>query len=120
MDQQIKLIGGVEFRIWYDYSWARWNIIVVETCGEAGHLLNWRLMNGGEIFKDKIADGSIPATFLTLSRDEGAGLFAAMAEAMAKQGIRTDSDHKLLGILEAQRYHLEDLRKLLKLQGGAG
>lgn len=39
----------------------------------------------------------------------------AFAEALDKGNIKTDKDAKIEGKFEAQRYHLEDLRKLLKL-----
>ena len=44
----------------------------------------------------------------------------ALAEALDKNGIKIDKDAKMEGLLEATRYHLEDLRKLLKLniEGG--
>ena len=38
------------------------------------------------------------------------------AEALDEKKIKTDRDAKIQGTLEAQRYHLEDLRKLLKLR----
>ncbi len=38
----------------------------------------------------------------------------AFAEALSKQGIKTESDHKIQGILEATKYHLEDMRKIAK------
>ena len=41
----------------------------------------------------------------------------AMAEAIDRNGIRTDSDAKIQGIMEATKYHLEDLRSLLNLKG---
>jgi len=40
----------------------------------------------------------------------------ALAEALDEKGIKTDKDAKIEGILEATKYHLEDLRKLLKLK----
>ena len=42
-------------------------------------------------------------------------LMKAMAEALDKEGIKTDNDAKLQGTIDATRYHLEDLRTLLKL-----
>lgn len=41
---------------------------------------------------------------------------AALAEALDKNGIKTDKDAKIQGTLDATKYHLEDLRKLLKLK----
>lgn len=40
----------------------------------------------------------------------------ALAEELDKAGVKTDSDAKMQGILEAQKYHLEDLRTMLKLK----
>lgn len=40
----------------------------------------------------------------------------ALAEALDKNGIKTDKDAKIEGTLEATRRHLDDLRKLLKLK----
>ena len=42
--------------------------------------------------------------------------FKAMGEFVSNKGIKTDSDMKREGILEATKYHLEDLRHLLKLK----
>lgn len=36
----------------------------------------------------------------------------ALAEAFATKGIKTNNDHKNEGLLEATKYHLEDMRKL--------
>ena len=41
--------------------------------------------------------------------------FKAMAETLDERGIKTENDSKLQGTMEAMRYHLEDMRKLLKL-----
>lgn len=40
----------------------------------------------------------------------------AFAEALDKKGVKTENDHKIAGTLEATRFHLEDMRKLLKLK----
>ena len=39
-----------------------------------------------------------------------------LADAIANMGIKTDSDFKIQGLLEATKYHLEDMRSLLKLK----
>lgn len=44
----------------------------------------------------------------------------SLAEALDEQNIKTDKDAKIQGTLEASRYHLEDLRKLLKLDKETG
>lgn len=43
-------------------------------------------------------------------------IMKAMCEAFTANGIKTDNDHKIEGTLEATKYHLEDLRNLLKLR----
>ena len=40
----------------------------------------------------------------------------AMSDMLAEKGIKPDRDAKIEGTLEATRYHLEDLRTLLKLK----
>lgn len=39
----------------------------------------------------------------------------AFANSMASQGIKTTNDSKNEGLLEATKYHLEDMRKIAKL-----
>ncbi len=36
----------------------------------------------------------------------------SLANAVSGAGVKTESDHKILGVLEATKYHLEDMRKL--------
>lgn len=43
-------------------------------------------------------------------------ILLAFAKALEKQGIETDSEAKIKGLLEATKYHLDDMRKLLKLK----
>lgn len=50
----------------------------------------------------------------TLSLDSGT--MQAFAEALDKEGIKTDKDAKIEGTLEATRAHLEDLQRLLNLK----
>ncbi len=52
---------------------------------------------------------------LTLSRDVSIPFLKSMRESLDEYGIKGDNDFKIKGLLEAQKYHLEDLRKLLKL-----
>jgi len=37
----------------------------------------------------------------------------SLAEALDKQGVKTENDYKIQGILEATKYHLEDMRRLV-------
>ena len=45
-------------------------------------------------------------------------LLHSLAEALDEKNIKTDKDAKIEGTLSATRYHLEDLRTLLKLKKG--
>ena len=44
------------------------------------------------------------------------GFLQEVAEELDKIGVKTEKDAKIQGTLEATRFHLGDLRKLLKLQ----
>jgi hypothetical protein len=37
----------------------------------------------------------------------------SMAEALDSQGVKTENDHKVVGLLEATRAHLDDMRKIV-------
>ena len=39
-----------------------------------------------------------------------------LAEALDNEGIKTDNDFKIQGLLEATKLHLNDMRRLLKLE----
>lgn len=39
----------------------------------------------------------------------------AFADSLASKGIKTVNDHKNEGLLEATKYHLEDMRKIAKV-----
>jgi len=60
---------------------------------------------------------SVEPTF-ELPAFEAHKIMKSLAEALDEQGIKTDNDAKIQGTLEATRYHLEDLRKILKLDKG--
>lgn len=69
---------------------------------------NWR--------RNEIKDGFMQEPSLILPGSIANEIMQAMANAFAEKGLKTDSDHKIQGTLEATKYHLEDLRKLLKLE----
>ncbi len=50
---------------------------------------------------------------MRISPDLAPAWFQAWAEAMDTHGVKTDSDAKIAGILEATREHLKDLQKLV-------
>jgi hypothetical protein len=59
--------------------------------------------------------GAIAEPTIHLHPSESHIFLKSFAEALVKNGIKTESDYKIQGILQAQTYHLNDLRKLLKL-----
>lgn len=54
---------------------------------------------------------------LRIHRMDSDGFLQALAKALDDRGVKTDADAKKEGLLEATKYHLEDLRHLLKLRG---
>jgi len=90
------------------------------------HVLLVREREDGKLWVGRVeADGTInyveqeQATIVRptfILHDEAELFLKACAEELARQGIKTDNDHKIEGKLEATRYHLEDLRAMLKLK----
>ncbi len=66
-------------------------------------------------FEEVISDAYIKPT-LILKNKVGREFMSAMADMLDKNGIKTEKTSKLEGTLEATKYHLEDMRKLLKLK----
>lgn len=54
--------------------------------------------------------------FMTLSVIMAQELLQSLSEALDKAGFTTPSTKKAEGLLEATKYHLEDMRKMLKLK----
>jgi len=61
-------------------------------------------------------EGEIIKPTLIFYHFVGEEFLKSLAEALDEKGIKTEQDAKIAGTLEATRYHLEDLRKLLKLK----
>ena len=59
-------------------------------------------------------DRQIEPTFV-IGRGFAQNFLKSWVEAITKEGIKPEADSKLEGKIEAISYHLEDLRKLLKL-----
>jgi hypothetical protein len=60
-----------------------------------------------------LAEGNMPVvedSYFTVMDDDG---LQALADALAKRGVKTRNDHKNEGLLEATRSHLEDMRTLV-------
>lgn len=50
---------------------------------------------------------------ISLGHFEGQEFLKAMAEALDENGVKTDNDNKIAGLLEAKKEHLADMRKLV-------
>lgn len=80
-----------------------------------------RLINGATMFfthngtvktiKEGDAYQEDDVWFAEMSDDQ----LQAFADSLASKGIKTINDHKNEGLLEATKYHLEDMRKIAKL-----
>ena len=67
-------------------------------------------------FKKIDADNRKLVPLFELPKELADQFFKALAEALDEKDIKTDNDFKIKGLLDATKYHLEDLRKLLKLK----
>lgn len=95
-----------------DYS-LELKLWIVDDQSERRKLLNYK--DGIWIATD-IENGVQGEPSLILPGRLGEEVMQAMAEAFSKRGIKTENDHKIQGTLEATKYHLEDLRKILKIE----
>ena len=68
------------------------------------------------VFKKRVSGVSAKPTLGI--EDYDGNFLTNLAEELDKRDIKTDKDAKIQGILEATRFHLRDLRELLKLKGG--
>lgn len=60
-----------------------------------------------EVKQDEMSD---PNDYFV--RFESLDQLHAIAEALANYGVKTSNDHKNEGLLEATKYHLEDMRRI--------
>lgn len=67
-------------------------------------------------FKELKDNDIYPEPSLVIPDSFAEELMTDLAEQLDKNNIKTDKDAKIQGTLEAQKYHLEDLRRLLKLK----
>ena len=69
-----------------------------------------------ELVFEELPECSVVEPTLKVCQSEAIELLQSMAEELDKKGIDTEKDAKIKGTLEATRVHLQDLRKLLKLE----
>lgn len=70
--------------------------------------IEWEKERPGEVY---------PKASLTVEGGDSETFLQVLAEALARHGVKTDKDAKIEGTLQATRYHLEDMREMLKLKG---
>lgn len=64
----------------------------------------------------EVKESGMIAPTLSIPGIMGRELLNNLAEALDEKGIKTDKDAKIEGTLEATKYHLEDMRHLMKLK----
>jgi hypothetical protein len=67
------------------------------------------------VFKE-YKDGKMVEPTIRLGQEFSIPFMQAMADELSKNGIRTEMDKQNEGSLAATKYHLSDLRKLLKIK----
>lgn len=103
----------MKVQIWKDYAFGGTKISFYEVYDRKVIVYNLFTNEKKELNDDE----QCPENFmLHLHYGMDQEVFKALAEALDEQGIKTDKDAKIKGTLEATRFHLEDLRKLLKLK----
>lgn len=76
---------------------------------------DWAFAKPMEFVFETRKDGEDIKPTLTIDGFEAEQFLKAMAEALDEKDIKTDKDAKIEGTLNATKYHLEDMRTLLKL-----
>ena len=103
----------MKVQIWQDYGFGETQMTFYEVEGKDIYVYNLYTRE-----RKKIGESSqCPEEFmLHIPHSMDTAIFQALAEALDERGIKTDKDAKIQGTLEATRFHLEDLRKMLKLK----
>lgn len=100
----------IEVKIGEDIARMGIAIVVLNRDNNKAEVIN---LYTGEIKKLETGE-LIPDNFIIKLSDYVAQEFLqGLAEALDKRGIKTDKDAKIQGLLEATKYHLEDMRKIV-------
>lgn len=102
-----------EARVWFDHSRQSWCVLVLRGDGQKTYVAKSQVFEYVEAPEPGVA---MEPTFVFYGHD-GEAILRQIIDALAKNGVKDDSDAKIAGTLEATRYHLEDLRTALKNQG---
>ncbi len=102
----------MKIKIGESFETDSYNIVFYEKDGMDAILYNFytgdtKRIKTGEAFKNDFIF-KVPSRLMP-------DLLKAMADCLEEQRVQTDSQAKIEGTLNATKYHLEDLRKLLKL-----
>jgi hypothetical protein len=117
MDNNFKV------RIWQDFSTEEIRMVFLSYHQPGTEVIN---LYTGKV--ETVEEGdTIPSDYIIkLPRYFADDLLKALAEALDEKNIKTDNDAKIQGVLEATKYHLEDMRKIaltafnFNLIGGKG
>lgn len=103
------MVGKMEVRIASD-AWN--NLVKVLICQKLGDGRT-AVVRPTNLILDAIEEGTLVEPSFQITPDIAQELFVALAEALDERGIKTDSDAKIAGTLEATREHLKDLQKIV-------
>ncbi len=91
-----------------------------DPCFGAVQILFWEERNGKRYVVEPLKmtlkecpDGFIYEPTLRINASSAGQFLTAFAEALDHEGVKTDSDAKIAGTLEATREHLKDLQKIV-------
>ena len=105
---------GLEVRYWFDPA-ANAHCLLISKQLHDG---TWQVAKPMALeFVDAPPQGTRVDPSMEFDGYQGSEIVKLLVEALSGAGVKTDSDAKLAGTLEATRYHLEDLRTALKNQG---
>lgn len=99
-------------------DWDRWltNLLIYrETSGDMIRVL---YIEDPETWTMKEVEFSAMQADIPPSLRLPSGVIKALMPALQAHGIKPPDEHKIAGLYEATKYHLEDLRKLLNMNGG--
>src|SRR4030066_1079553 len=102
------MLNNYKIRAWQDPATADTHIII--WCSEGGR--QFVALPIDLNFKEH-QEGQRQEPSLILPRFMAEEFMNALAEALDEMGVKTDQDAKLVGTLDAIRYHLEDMRQLV-------
>ena len=81
-----------------------------DTDSDSEYLSGYTNYTGSGSESDDLADDFVPPDRAELYRISQPTL---VAKALDNTGVKTDNDHKIQGLMEATKYHLEDMRKMV-------